>query len=99
MANAIDIAVDGQELVEKVAQKHYDIIFTDLMMPRKDGWQAVNELRQLGYKQPIIAMTATASNKMRQKAIKSGMNDYITKPFELVSIKNILLKFSYYKLS
>ena len=46
----IEIAMDGKEVIEKVNEKKYDIIFTDLMMPEKDGWEVVKELRQEGYR-------------------------------------------------
>jgi signal transduction histidine kinase/CheY-like chemotaxis protein len=88
----IDIARNGIEVVEKVSARSYDIVFMDLVMPERDGIQATVELRGMGYQMPIIAMTATASNKSKLKAISSGMNDYIVKPVKLDSIRNILLK-------
>lgn len=89
----IEIANDGVEVMNKVNEKQYDIIFTDLMMPEKDGWEVVKELRDNGFKNPIIAMTATASNKIKKEAIKAGMNDYLVKPVEIKTIKNLLIKF------
>ena len=89
----IEIASDGVEVMNKVSEKEYDIIFTDLMMPEKDGWEVVKELRDNGYNKPIIAMTATASNKIKKEAIKAGMNDYLVKPVEIKTIKNLLIKF------
>jgi signal transduction histidine kinase/CheY-like chemotaxis protein len=88
----IDIARNGIEVVEKVTARSYDIVFMDLVMPERDGIQATVEIRAMGYQMPIIAMTATASNKSKLKAISSGMNDYIVKPVKLDSIRNILLK-------
>lgn len=90
---SIEIANDGSEVMDKVTTKKYDIIFTDLMMPEKDGWEVVKELRDNGFKNPIIAMTATASNKIKKEAIKAGMNDYLVKPVEIKTIKNLLIKF------
>ncbi|MFW5656032.1 MAG: response regulator [Bacteroidota bacterium] len=89
----IVIASDGKEVIEKVKRDSYDIIFTDLMMPEKDGWQVVKELRQDGFEIPIIAMTATASNKIKKEALQAGMNDYLVKPVELRAIKNLLMRF------
>jgi signal transduction histidine kinase/CheY-like chemotaxis protein len=88
----IDIAHNGNEAVEKVKARSYDIIFMDLVMPERDGIQATVEIRGQGFQMPIIAMTATASNKSKLKAISSGMNDYIVKPVKIDSIRNILLK-------
>jgi CheY-like chemotaxis protein len=88
----IDISPDGAETVEKVKQKHYDIIFMDILMPGKDGIQATVDIRGMGYQMPIVAMTATSSKKGRQKAISSGMNDYIIKPFKIDTINKVLVK-------
>ncbi len=88
----IDVAKNGNEAIEKVKTKNYDLIFMDLVMPERDGIQATVEMRGLGYQMPIIAMTATASSKTKSKAIASGMNDYITKPVKIESLRNILIK-------
>jgi PAS domain S-box-containing protein len=88
----IDIARNGIEVVEKAKQGKYDIIFMDLIMPERDGIQATVEIRGLGFQMPIVAMTATASSKSKQKAISSGMNDYIVKPVKADTIRNIFLK-------
>ena len=88
----IDIARDGNEVIDKVKTGKYDIVFMDLVMPERDGIQATVELRGLGYQMLIVAMTATANTKTKQKAISSGMNDYIVKPVKVESIRNILLK-------
>ena len=88
----IDIARNGIEAVEKTKQGKYDIIFMDLIMPELDGIQATVEIRGLGYQMPVVAMTATASGKSKQKAISSGMNDYIVKPVKGDTIRNIFLK-------
>ena len=88
----IDIARNGIEAIEKTKHGKYDIIFMDLIMPERDGIQATVEIRAMGYQIPIVAMTATASGKSKQKAISSGMNDYIVKPVKSETIRNIFLK-------
>ena len=88
----IEISPDGADTVEKVKQKHYDIIFMDILMPEKDGIQATVDIRGMGYQMPIVAMTATSSKKGRHKAISSGMNDYIIKPFKMDTINKVLIK-------
>jgi signal transduction histidine kinase/CheY-like chemotaxis protein len=89
---SIDIAKDGNEALEKVKAKKYDIIFMDLLMPDKDGMQVTVDIRGLGYQMPIIAMTASASKQTKTKAISGGMNDYVTKPVKTETIRKILLK-------
>jgi signal transduction histidine kinase/DNA-binding response OmpR family regulator len=89
---SIDIAQNGDEVIQKIMEKCYDIVFMDLMMPDRDGIQATVELRGQGYQMPIVAMTATASSKSKSRALASGMNDYITKPVRVEIVKNILYK-------
>ncbi len=88
----IDVAQDGNEVVDMVKNKHYDIIFMDLQMPEKDGVDATVEIRGLGYQMPIVAMTATESKIGKDDAITSGMNDYITKPVKVDAVKAVLQK-------
>lgn len=88
----IDIAQNGDEVIRKIGEKCYDIVFMDLMMPDRDGIQATVELRGQGYQMPIVAMTATASSSSKSRALASGMNDYITKPVRVETVKNILYK-------
>jgi signal transduction histidine kinase/CheY-like chemotaxis protein len=87
-----DFAMNGKEAVAKVIEKAYDIIFMDIVMPEYDGVQATVEIRACGYQMPIIAMTATASSKTKNRAIASGMNDYIVKPIKMERIPHILSK-------
>jgi CheY-like chemotaxis protein len=89
---SIDVAKNGSEVVKKIKEKPYDIVFMDLVMPDMDGIQATVEIRGSGYQMPIVAMTATASTKTKSKAIASGMNDYIVKPVKTDTVRNILLK-------
>jgi CheY-like chemotaxis protein len=89
---SIDVAQNGNEVINKVKEKCYDIVFMDLMMPDRDGIQATVEIRGLGFQMPIVAMTATASANSKSKALASGMNDYITKPVRIETVKNILYK-------
>jgi CheY-like chemotaxis protein len=89
----IELAANGIEAVDFTLKHNYDIIFMDMMMPEKDGVQATQELRKLGYKGPIIAMTANASKEGKNKAISFGMDGYITKPTKMESIKKVLIKY------
>jgi PAS domain S-box-containing protein len=89
----ISLAANGIEAVDFTMKNNYDIIFMDMMMPEKDGVQATKDLRKLGYKGPIIAMTANASKEGKNKAIAFGMDGYVTKPTKLEEIKKILIKY------
>jgi CheY-like chemotaxis protein len=88
----VDFAKNGLEVIEMEGKKKYDIIFMDIMMPEMDGIQATQELRKKGIEIPIIAMTANIAKDERSNAINSGMNDYVTKPVRIDTVKKILIK-------
>jgi CheY-like chemotaxis protein len=78
-------ARDGGEGVEKAIQTAPDLILMDMMMPGVDGYQATRKIRAVPALKnvPIIAMTAKTIQEDKQQAIKSGCNEYLTKPFNL----------------
>lgn len=88
----IDIATNGKEVIEMVKKKHYDIIFMDIRMPEKNGLDTTYEIRRLGYKMPVIAMTANAGETDKTSAIEVGMNDFIVKPVRIDILKNIMIR-------
>ena len=93
----VDSAVNGYRALEMIREhNNYDIILLDIQMPVMDGYETATELRKNGYKKPIIALTANAIDDDRLKALESGMDDFITKPFDvqklLPLIRNWYLK-------
>ena len=88
----ISIAQNGKDCVQKVKDGNFDIIFMDIMMPEKDGLEATAEIRSLGYKLPIVAMTANAREEDKTKAFNSGMNYYLAKPVRIEEIKEVLIR-------
>ena len=90
----VDGASNGKEAIDKASDNTYDVILMDIQMPIMDGYEATKELRRLGNRTPIIAMTANAFSEDRKKAKDVGMDGYIPKPIDvnkLVStIMNIL---------
>ncbi len=88
----VDLASNGKEAVDKVRQKDYDIVFMDINMPEKNGLDATYDIRKLGYRMPIVAMTANASETDKTEAIGAGMNDFVPKPVRIELLKNILIK-------
>jgi CheY-like chemotaxis protein len=93
-----DIANNGREAVEMVTKKMYDMVFMDLQMPEMDGYQATHAIRQMSdsyfKKLPIVALTASAMNSMRDKVMASGMTDFMTKPFQPEDLQAIILKYT-----
>jgi len=88
----ISIAVNGVDVTEKVKDHSYDIVFMDIMMPEKDGFDATQSIRELGHKMPIVAVTADTNIESREKVIESGMDDFIPKPIRADEIKRVLIK-------
>ena len=75
-----EIAVNGQEGVDKALAGNYDLLLMDMHMPVMDGHTATILLRNQGYKGLIVAVTASVMCAETDKAIESGCDDYISKP-------------------
>ena len=88
----VDIANNGLEAVAAVKSNSYDIIFMDVQMPEMNGYEATIEIRKLGIKTPIVAMTASAIKGEKEKCISVGMTDFLTKPFKKKDIIPVLDK-------
>ena len=90
-----DIAENGKIALEKLENNVYDLILMDIQMPEMDGYQTTKRIRKLRSpicEIPIIAMTAHASSSDEQKALKAGMNDYISKPFNPETLYNKIIR-------
>jgi CheY-like chemotaxis protein len=85
----VDVAMDGEQAVERVRHAHYDLILMDMQMPRMDGVEATRRLRQLPLAvQPwIVAMTANAYEDDRLACLAAGMNDFVSKPATMATLK------------
>ncbi|GEM_PF-1883973 len=86
----LDTALNGLEALQKVKNNQYDLILMDIQMPEMDGYEATREIRNLQdshYENiPIIALTASVSDKTRDRIQEMGMNDYISKPINPKSL-------------
>lgn len=91
---AIEFAFDGAQAVERVQQgpSDIDIVLCDIQMPVMDGNEAARRIRDLAPRLPIIGLTAHAFNQAREEALRSGMVDYITKPYMLDTLVQAVLK-------
>ncbi|MBO9667840.1 MAG: response regulator [Bdellovibrio sp.] len=77
-----DFAGNGNEAIVKAMANPYDIILMDMQMPIMDGYTATRKLREQNYQRPIVALTAHAMKEDRERCLKVGCNDYLTKPVE-----------------
>jgi len=76
------LAENGQEALDLALSKHPDLIFMDCQMPVMNGYESTRNIRESGLKIPIIAVTANALRGEQEKCFKSGMNDFLPKPFK-----------------
>jgi len=93
-AKNIDIANDGLEALSLVDNKKYDVIFMDIRMPNMDGYESTIAIRnkKLENYPIIIALTAEAFEKDKNKSLESGMDDFLSKPVKLETLNSVLLK-------
>lgn len=89
------LAANGLLAIEELRNSYHDIVFMDVQMPKMDGLQATRHIRKNLENQPvIIAMTANAMAEDKNICIEAGMDDYISKPFQLSTVKEIIEKWA-----
>ncbi|MBB6212952.1 ATP-binding protein [Borreliella californiensis] len=96
--NFIDVVDDGVKALKSLKDKKYAISFIDIRMPRYDGFSVAKEIRKFEKAKNLkpcvlVAVTAHALQEYKDKCLASGMNDYISKPIHISSIKTILKKY------
>ena len=92
---SVDLAANGAEAVEMWGQFPYDLIFMDCQMPEMDGYAATKTIRgreKADRRTPIVAMTANAMEGDRERCLRAGMDDYISKPVSKGKIREALEK-------
>jgi CheY-like chemotaxis protein/HPt (histidine-containing phosphotransfer) domain-containing protein len=85
---------DGTDVLQAIAEMEYDIILLDCMMPKVNGYQTTEIIRQQFSRSPtypvVIAMTANALPEDQEKCFQAGMNDYLLKPISLKTLQQTL---------
>ncbi|MEM7231631.1 MAG: response regulator transcription factor [Planctomycetota bacterium] len=79
---AVDVAEDGEEGLYKAKAWDYDAVILDVMLPKREGWDVLRELRQ-SKQTPVVMLTARDSVDDRVKGLDNGADDYLAKPFDL----------------
>jgi DNA-binding response OmpR family regulator len=91
----VDIAIDGEEGLYNALSNIYDLIILDVMLPYKDGFEILKEIREKDIESKVIMLTARGELEDKLNGLENGANDYITKPFhteEVLARVNIQLK-------
>ncbi len=83
---AVDAAYDGEEALEKIGAHEYDMILLDVMLPKVDGMQVCQQVRQSS-DVPIIMLTAKGEDMNKILGLEYGADDYMTKPFNILEVK------------
>jgi len=86
----VDAAVDGQDALDQLAAKNYDIVLTDLRMPRMSGFQLLQEIRQQSPQQPIVVISAHEDEVLRRELVVYKVH-YLSKPVILEELLKVVI--------
>ena len=93
----IDVATSGADCIEKFGQKHYDLVFLDYRMPQMNGIETLELLRkkypEKYEKTPIISLTASAVSGDKEKMMRAGFTDYLSKPVNIDEMERMMIKY------
>ncbi len=82
----VDCAYDGEEALELAKEKEYDIVLLDLMLPKLNGFEVCQQIRDFS-DMPIVMLTAKGEDMDKILGLEYGADDYITKPFNILEVK------------
>lgn len=82
----VDCAYDGEEAIEMAKAKEYDIVLLDVMLPKADGYEVCQAIREFS-EVPIIMLTAKGNDMDKILGLEYGADDYVTKPFNILEVK------------
>ncbi len=98
MGYHVELACNGKDALIKLESEPYSVVLMDCLMPELDGFETTRIIREKKFKDrfscqvPIIALTAKAMDKDKQRCFESGMNDFVTKPVSFANLKKSLEK-------
>ena len=89
-----DVAIDGREAIDAVAERHYDAVLMDCYMPHMDGFTATAEIRrrETDHRTPIVACSVSARAVERGRA--AGMDDALDKPIDLRKLSDVMRRWT-----
>lgn len=92
MGYQVTCAFNGREAVEICAKNDFEVVLMDCQMPEMDGFEATSAIRaaEHGSRTPIVALTASAMVGEREKCLAVGMDDYLSKPFTIVQLREMV---------
>lgn len=93
--HSVDVAHDGEEAVHRACETEYSVILMDMRMPKLNGLEATQQIRSSTGKNsstPIIALTANAEKSEIKRCLEGGMNDFVSKPFDIERLNSTIEK-------
>jgi CheY-like chemotaxis protein/HPt (histidine-containing phosphotransfer) domain-containing protein len=97
LGHAVELANSGEQAVGKVESQEFDLVFMDVQMPHMNGLEATRQIRALNNNRnniPIIAMTASDTTRYEKICLEAGMDDYLSKPFNVNRINQIIAAYA-----
>ncbi|MEJ2616493.1 MAG: response regulator, partial [Ignavibacteriaceae bacterium] len=79
----VQVSFDGEEGLENALNGEFDLIILDILLPRYDGIQILNEIRKQNLNTPVLLLTARVAVKDKVEGLDAGADDYLTKPFAI----------------
>jgi DNA-binding NtrC family response regulator len=84
----VEYVLSGEEALQKIDSERYDVVITDLLMPKVDGMEILTHVKRVKPKTQVIMITAFATIENAVEAMKRGASDYIAKPFKINEIQS-----------
>ncbi|WP_456474133.1 response regulator [Candidatus Pyrohabitans sp.] len=86
----VEYVLSGEEALQRIDSRYYDVVITDLLLPKIDGMEILTHVRRVKPKMQVIMITAFATIENAVEAMKRGANDYIAKPFKINEIQSAI---------
>ncbi len=83
---------NGQQALDRAAHESFDAILLDMQMPEVDGYEAASRLRRLGYRGPMVALTADTFRGDEQRCLEAGCDGYLAKPVQPAELLGLLMR-------
>lgn len=86
----VEYVLSGEEALQRIDSRYYDVVITDLLLPKIDGMEILTHVKRVKPKMQVIMITAFATIENAVEAMKRGANDYIAKPFKINEIQSAI---------